>query len=77
MSKKVIVGIPTGLIAAAVRSVVIIWSRGEMDIIPPSEGGGASSILAGTTIGLVVRLVMDWEHIQCVLRILIKLPGNS
>ena len=26
------------------------WFRGEMDIIPPSEGGGAGSIPAGTAI---------------------------
>lgn len=26
----------------------ISWFRGEMDIIPPSEGGGAGSIPAGT-----------------------------
>ena len=26
------------------------WFRGEMDIIPPSEGGGAGSIPVGTAI---------------------------
>jgi hypothetical protein len=31
-----------------IRAESAKWSCGEMDIIPPSEGGGAGSIPAGT-----------------------------
>ena len=38
------------------------WFRGEMDIIPPSEGGGAGSIPAGTAILASARRIVLRKH---------------